>query len=131
MTRITPQDASLRTCGICTLAPVMPVLVVEDAAHARPLAEALVAGGLPVLEVTLRSEAALAAIKAMSRVPGGHVGAGTVLTREQVYRAKDAGAQRFYLREGFAETARTDGARNEEGLPDIAYEWRSSLEAAA
>ncbi|MEW2915410.1 keto-deoxy-phosphogluconate aldolase, partial [Leisingera sp. JC11] len=61
--RITPQDASLRTCEICALAPVMPVLVVEDAAHARPLAEALVAGGLPALEVTLRTGAALDVIR--------------------------------------------------------------------
>ena len=87
-----PQTQSERTRALCALAPVIPVLVIDDAAQAERLAEALVAGGLPVLEVTLRTEAALAAIKAMSRVPGGHVGAGTVLTPDDVKRAKDAGA---------------------------------------
>ncbi len=98
-----PQTQSERTRALCALAPVIPVLVIDDAAQAERLAEALVAGGLPVLEVTLRTEAALAAIKAMSRVPGGHVGAGTVLTREQVYRAKDAGAS-FAVSPGATET---------------------------
>ena len=58
----------------------------------RPLAEALVAGGLPVLEVTLRTPAALDAIRAMAQVPGGHVGAGTLVTPEDVRAAKEAGA---------------------------------------
>jgi 2-dehydro-3-deoxyphosphogluconate aldolase/(4S)-4-hydroxy-2-oxoglutarate aldolase len=57
-------------------APVIPVLVIEDAAHAVPIAEALVAGGLPVLEVTLRTAAAIDVIKAMKQVPGAIVGAG-------------------------------------------------------
>ncbi|WP_291733571.1 bifunctional 4-hydroxy-2-oxoglutarate aldolase/2-dehydro-3-deoxy-phosphogluconate aldolase [Leisingera sp. F5] len=93
MTRITPQDSSLRTCGICTLAPVMPVLVVEDAAHARPLAEALIAGGLPALEVTLRTSAALDVIREMAQVKGGVVGAGTLITPKDAEAAKEAGAQ--------------------------------------
>ncbi|MCB4454869.1 bifunctional 4-hydroxy-2-oxoglutarate aldolase/2-dehydro-3-deoxy-phosphogluconate aldolase [Leisingera sp. McT4-56] len=91
--RITPQDASLRTCEICALAPVMPVLVVEDAAHARPLAEALVAGGLPALEVTLRTGAALDVIREMAQVKGGVVGAGTLITPKDAEAAKEAGAQ--------------------------------------
>ena len=64
-------------------APVIPVLVIDDAATARPLAEALVAGGLRVLEVTLRTAAALDAIREMKKVPGAIVGAGTVVNAEQ------------------------------------------------
>ncbi|MFN4097443.1 MAG: 2-dehydro-3-deoxyphosphogluconate aldolase, partial [Sphingomonas sp.] len=64
--------------AIMRVAPVIPVIVIEDAAHAVPLAEALVAGGLRVLEVTLRTPAALAAIAAMKQVEGAIVGAGTV-----------------------------------------------------
>ena len=82
-----------RTREICDLAPIVPVLVVDDAAQARPLAEALVAGGLPALEVTLRTPAALDAIRAMAQVPGGVVGAGTLVTPEDVRAAKEAGAQ--------------------------------------
>jgi len=89
---MTPQDASRRTEDICRRAPIVPVLVVEDTAHARPLAEALVAGGLPALEVTLRTPAALDVIAAMAEVAGGIVGAGTLLTPEDVKAAKAAGA---------------------------------------
>ncbi|MEL7098556.1 MAG: bifunctional 4-hydroxy-2-oxoglutarate aldolase/2-dehydro-3-deoxy-phosphogluconate aldolase [Pseudomonadota bacterium] len=89
---LSPQDASRRTREICALAPIVPVLVIADIAHARPLAEALVAGGLPALEVTLRTPAALDAIAAMAEVPGGHVGAGTLITPEDVRAAKAAGA---------------------------------------
>jgi 2-dehydro-3-deoxyphosphogluconate aldolase/(4S)-4-hydroxy-2-oxoglutarate aldolase len=71
---------------------VIPVLVVHDTAHAVPLAEALVAGGLPVLEVTLRTPVALEVIRAMAGVSGGVVGAGTLLTPEDVKGAKAAGA---------------------------------------
>ena len=73
--------------------PVIPVLVIKDAAQARGLAEALVAGGLKVLEVTLRTPAALDAIRAMKEVPGAIVGAGTVVTAAQVAQVKDAGAE--------------------------------------
>lgn len=89
---MTPQEASQQTKTICALAPIVPVLVVHDAAHARPLAEALVAGGLPALEVTLRTPAALDAIAEMAKVPGGVVGAGTLITPEDVTAAKAAGA---------------------------------------
>jgi 2-dehydro-3-deoxyphosphogluconate aldolase/(4S)-4-hydroxy-2-oxoglutarate aldolase len=87
------SDKTQRTREICALAPIVPVLVVDDASQARPLAEALVAGGLPALEVTLRTPAALDAIRAMSQVPGGVVGAGTLITPEDVRAAKEAGAQ--------------------------------------
>lgn len=90
---MTPQQASVRAREIAALAPIIPVLVVDDAAHAQPLAQALVAGGLPALEVTLRTPAALDVIREMARVPGGVVGAGTLLTPSDVQAAKDAGAQ--------------------------------------
>ncbi|SCY13231.1 bifunctional 4-hydroxy-2-oxoglutarate aldolase/2-dehydro-3-deoxy-phosphogluconate aldolase [Paracoccus tibetensis] len=89
---MTPELQSQKTRSLCRLAPVIPVIVIKDAAAGADLARALVAGGLPVLEVTLRSEAALDAIRAMSAVEGGHVGAGTVLTPDDARRAKDAGA---------------------------------------
>jgi 2-dehydro-3-deoxyphosphogluconate aldolase/(4S)-4-hydroxy-2-oxoglutarate aldolase len=75
-------------------APVIPVIVVHDLAHAVPLAQALVAGGLPVLEVTLRTDAGLAAIAAMRRaVPDAIVGVGTLSTPAQIKSSRDAGAQ--------------------------------------
>lgn len=89
---LTAQDAARQTREICALAPIVPVLVVDDVATARPLAEALVAGGLPALEVTLRTPAALDAISAMAEVTGGHVGAGTLVTPQDVRAAKAAGA---------------------------------------
>lgn len=89
---LSPIDASRQTREICALAPIVPVLVVENAASARALAEALVAGGLPALEVTLRTPAALDAIREMAKVPGGFVGAGTLVTPQDVRAAKQAGA---------------------------------------
>lgn len=90
---MTPEQASARTEEICRLAPIVPVLVIEDLAHAEPLARALVAGGLPALEVTLRTPAALDVIAAMAQVEGGVVGAGTLITPDDVRAAKAAGAQ--------------------------------------
>lgn len=90
---MTPQDASRESDRLCRLAPVIPVLVIDDASKARALAQALVNGGLPVLEVTLRTPAALDAIAEMAKVEGGVVGAGTLLTPEDVQRAKAAGAK--------------------------------------
>jgi len=90
---MTPQDASKQARELCNLAPVIPVLVVDDIAHAEPLARALLAGGLPVLEVTLRTPVALGVIAAMRDVPGGIVGAGTLVTPEDVLAAKEAGAK--------------------------------------
>ncbi|HWI86143.1 MAG TPA: bifunctional 4-hydroxy-2-oxoglutarate aldolase/2-dehydro-3-deoxy-phosphogluconate aldolase [Sphingomonas sp.] len=75
------------------MAPVIPVLVVQDAAHALPIAQSLVKGGLPVLEVTLRTEAALDVIREMSKVEGSFVGAGTVLNEKDLDAAIDAGAK--------------------------------------
>ncbi|WP_299048315.1 bifunctional 4-hydroxy-2-oxoglutarate aldolase/2-dehydro-3-deoxy-phosphogluconate aldolase [uncultured Tateyamaria sp.] len=90
---LTAKAAAVRAREICDLAPIVPVLVVDDVAHAVPLAEALVAGGLPALEVTLRTPAALEVIAAMSKVTGGVVGAGTLVTPDDVKAAKEAGAQ--------------------------------------
>jgi len=82
-----PIETIMRT------APVIPVLVIEDVAHALPIARALVAGGLRVLEVTMRTSAALDVIRAMRSVPGAIVGAGTVLNPDDLKAAIDAGAE--------------------------------------
>jgi 2-dehydro-3-deoxyphosphogluconate aldolase/(4S)-4-hydroxy-2-oxoglutarate aldolase len=82
-----PIEAIMRT------APVIPVLVIDDVAHALPVARALVAGGLRVLEVTLRTPAALDVITAMKSVEGAIVGAGTVTNAGELKSAIDAGAE--------------------------------------
>ena len=111
---MTPAEQSAKALEVCRLAPVVPVLVIEDLSHAGPLAEALVAGGLPALEVTLRTPCALDAIRAMAEVPGGVVGAGTLLTPADVKAAKTAGA-RFGVSPGA--TGRLIAACEDEGLP--------------
>ena len=78
---------------IMRLAPVIPVIVIDRVEDAVPMAEALVAGGLPVLEVTLRTPAALDAITAMKSVKGAVVGAGTVLNQIDLNKSIDAGAE--------------------------------------
>lgn len=101
--------------SLLDLAPVVPVVVVKDAAHAVPLARALVAGGLPAVEVTLRTSAALDAIRAIAaEVPDAMVGAGTVITPAQVTACVAAGA-RFLVSPGW-----TDGlldAMRASGVP--------------
>ena len=99
----TASEASVETEKLCRLAPIIPVLVVDDASIAKPLAQALVAGGLPVLEVTLRTDAALDVIREMASVEGGVVGAGTLLTPDDVAAAVDAGA-RFGVSPGATDT---------------------------
>lgn len=95
--------------GILKLAPVLPVLTIEDEASAVPLARALVAGGLPALEVTLRTPAALGAIKRIAgEVEGAVVGAGTVLNAADLARAAKAGA-RFAVSPGLAADASAVG----------------------
>ena len=89
---MTPEAASINAEELCNLAPVIPVLVLDEVTTARPLAEALVAGGLPVLEVTLRTPVALDVIYEMTKVKGGVVSAGTLLTPQDVKNAVDAGA---------------------------------------
>ena len=92
-----PIETIMRT------APVIPVLVIEDAAYARPIAEALVAGGLRVLEVTLRTAAGLDAIAEMRKVPGAIVGAGTVVDIPGLESAIAAGAE-FIVSPGLTES---------------------------
>lgn len=89
---MTGEAASTALLDICGLAPVVPVLVIEDPASITGLGTALVAGGLPVLEITLRTEGALEAIRLASEISGAVVGAGTLLTAEDVENAKAAGA---------------------------------------
>ena len=99
---------------VMTQAPVIPVLVIEDVAHAVPIAEALVAGGLTVLEVTLRTAAALDVIRAMSTVPGALVGAGTVLNPRDLDAAQKAGA-RFIVSPGLTKSLAQ--AAHKAGIP--------------
>ena len=77
---------------VCTAAPVIPVLTIDRVEDAQPLARALVAGGLPALEITLRTAAAMEAIAAISEVEGAMAGVGTLLTAVQIRDAKSAGA---------------------------------------
>ncbi len=91
------------TSSVLDLAPVVPVVVLEDAADAVPLARALVAGGLPAIEVTLRTSAALDAIKAIAaEVPDAVVGAGTVISARNVSDTVAAGA-RFLVSPGWTD----------------------------
>ncbi|GGS74449.1 bifunctional 4-hydroxy-2-oxoglutarate aldolase/2-dehydro-3-deoxy-phosphogluconate aldolase [Streptomyces griseoviridis] len=101
--------------SVLDLAPVVPVVVVGDVADAVPLARALVAGGLPAIEVTLRTPAALGAIAAIAaEVPEAVVGAGTVITPAQVDEAVAAGA-RFLVSPGWTDTLLT--AMRASGVP--------------
>ena len=103
-----PIETIMRT------APVIPVLVIEDVVYARPIAEALVAGGLRVLEVTLRTAAGLEAIAEMKKVPGAIVGAGTVVNVAGLRAAIDAGSE-FIVSPGL--TDNLGGAAVESGIP--------------
>jgi len=109
----------LKLPDILKLAPVVPVLIIEDEAQAVPLAKALVAGGLKALEVTLRTPAALNCIRRIAgEVEGGVVGAGTILNAAMRQEAYDAGA-RFGVSPGLI-----DGEEFDDGplplLPGIA-----------
>ena len=99
---------------IMRTSPVIPVLVIEDAATARPLAEALVKGGLRVLEVTMRTPAAIDAIREMKQVPGAIVGAGTVVNTDQFEQVMKADAE-FIVSPGL--TDRLGGAITSSGVP--------------
>lgn len=98
-------------------AGIIPVIVIEDAAKAVPLAKALVKGGLPVIEVTFRTAAAADAVSAISKeVPEAVVGAGTLLTPEQISAARNAGAV-FGVAPGFDPVA--VNAAKAAGLPFV------------
>ena len=100
--------------AVMRLAPVIPVLVIDDASHAVPIARARVAGGLPALEVTLRTECALDVIREMKQVPGAVVGAGTVLNPRELDAALAAGAE-FIVSPGL--TSALGKAAIEAGVP--------------
>ena len=100
--------------SVMRTAPVIPVLVIDDLAHAEPIARALVAGGLRVLEVTLRTPCALDAIRAMRAVEGAIVGAGTVLNPDELAASLDAGAE-FIVSPGL--TKSLGEAAREAGVP--------------
>ncbi|MFH8785363.1 bifunctional 4-hydroxy-2-oxoglutarate aldolase/2-dehydro-3-deoxy-phosphogluconate aldolase [Streptomyces roseoverticillatus] len=103
------------TASVLGLAPVLPVAVLSDAADAVPLARALVAGGLPAIEVTLRTDAALDAIRAVAaEVPEATVGAGTVLSPARAAAAVRAGA-RFLVSPGWTDPLLA--ALREAGVP--------------
>jgi 2-dehydro-3-deoxyphosphogluconate aldolase/(4S)-4-hydroxy-2-oxoglutarate aldolase len=94
------NDKMTEICDKLGQMKLIPVVVIEDAADARPLAEALIEGGLPCAEVTFRTAAAPQAIAAMSQLPGLLLGAGTVLTVDQAKQAVDSGAE-FIVTPGF------------------------------
>ena len=107
-------DIPTEVGAVMRLSPVIPVLIVEDASQARPIAEALVEGGLRVLEVTLRTPAALDVIREMSQVEGAVVGAGTVLNPKDLDASIDAGAK-FIVSPGLTESL--GRAAVESGIP--------------
>ncbi|MCY4756874.1 bifunctional 4-hydroxy-2-oxoglutarate aldolase/2-dehydro-3-deoxy-phosphogluconate aldolase [Pelomonas aquatica] len=104
----------LETLSLASHGPVIPVIVIQRLEDAVPLAEALVAGGVRVLEVTLRTPVALQAMEAMAKVPGAIVGAGTLRSPQDVANAKNAGC-RFGVSPGFTETI--GAACRQHGLP--------------
>jgi len=96
-------EAEMTSIGeIMRISPVIPVLTIHDTAHARPIGEALVRGGLPVLEVTLRTPSAIEVIKELRQVDGAVVGAGTVLNERQLDDSLAAGAE-FAISPGLTE----------------------------
>jgi 2-dehydro-3-deoxyphosphogluconate aldolase / (4S)-4-hydroxy-2-oxoglutarate aldolase len=105
------------TLSLLNIVPVIPVVVVHDAADAVPIAEALVRGGLPVIELTLRTPAALPAIERIAaEVPGILIGAGTIVDSGQPKQAAAAGAQ-FLVSPG--STASLRDAMRDTGLPHL------------
>ncbi|MDE2621322.1 MAG: bifunctional 4-hydroxy-2-oxoglutarate aldolase/2-dehydro-3-deoxy-phosphogluconate aldolase [Sphingomonadales bacterium] len=105
---MSPIETIMRT------APVIPVLVIDDLDHALPVAEALVRGGLRVLEVTLRTPCAIEALRLMRQVPGAIVGAGTVLNPADLDASLAAGAE-FIVSPGL--TTRLGEAAIASGVP--------------
>jgi len=111
-----PADSSDDVVGRLARLRVVPVAIVEDVTHAEPLARALVAGGLPCVEVTMRTPAAEAVLARMAEDPRLLVGAGTVVRPDQVERVVAAGA-RFVVTPGFSPSV--VAACREAGVPVI------------
>lgn len=108
---------ALSSSDILTSSPVIPVIKIEHIEHALPLAEALIKGGIRVLEITLRTQAALNAIELIAKnYPDAIVGAGTVINGEQLKQASDHGAQ-FIISPGI--TTKLLASHNEIDLPLI------------
>jgi 2-dehydro-3-deoxyphosphogluconate aldolase / (4S)-4-hydroxy-2-oxoglutarate aldolase len=106
---------ALTSADLLSLAPVIPVVVLDEPAHATPLAQALLAGGVPIIEITLRTPRALDVISTISdNVPDAVIGAGTVTTPDLVRQAVTAGAQ-FLVSPGT--TNRLLGAMDDAGIP--------------
>ena len=116
----TPSTGRLEATARLTRRPVIPVIVIEDENDAEPLAEALLAGGLDLIEVTLRTAAAAAALgRIIRRFPEMLVGAGTVVTREQAQRCLDLGIS-FGVAPGFnPETVRLFERRGVPFMPGV------------
>jgi 2-dehydro-3-deoxyphosphogluconate aldolase/(4S)-4-hydroxy-2-oxoglutarate aldolase len=113
---VTDREETM-TRSLLDVAPVVPVVVLDDPAHAVPLARALAAGGLPVIELTLRTPAALEALgRVAQEVPEVLVGAGTIVAPEQAAAAADAGAQ-FLVSPG--STPQLLDAMDATGLPHL------------
>lgn len=108
-----PQDAAAIR-SILSLAPVVPVIILDDVSKARPLAEALVAGGLPALEVTMRTPNALKVMEEMGKVTGAIVGSGTVRSAAQMQQSVDVGC-RFMVSPGIS--PRILDAADDIGIP--------------
>jgi 2-dehydro-3-deoxyphosphogluconate aldolase/(4S)-4-hydroxy-2-oxoglutarate aldolase len=110
-----PKNAAATLLDIMHASAVIPVIAIEELAHAVPLAQALVAGGIRVLEVTLRTAHGLAAIRAIAEaVPGAIVGVGTLTRPEEFAAARDVGAV-FGVSPGL--TAELIAAARSSGLP--------------
>lgn len=106
--------------SLLTRCPVVPVVVLDDPAQALPLGEALLAGGIDVIEITLRTDAGLEAIRRLAALPGLHVGAGSVLVPDQVDQVVEAGA-RFVVSPGLAvEVVQRCRALEVPALPGVA-----------
>ena len=105
---------TIDTLSLASYGPVIPVIVIHRLEDAVPMAEALVAGGVRVLEVTLRTPVALKAMELMARVPGAIVGAGTLRSVADVIAAKNAGCQ-FGVSPGYTDAI--GAACHEHGLP--------------
>ena len=114
---ISASVSSERIQQICCLTKVIPVLAVEHIEDSIPLGQALVDGGLKVLEVTLRTKNALSVISEMSKIDGAFVGVGTLLSEKDVQEAVEAGAQ-FGVSPGI--TSSIISACEKEGLPLLA-----------
>jgi 2-dehydro-3-deoxyphosphogluconate aldolase/(4S)-4-hydroxy-2-oxoglutarate aldolase len=108
------MSTDMNLLDIMRSASVIPVIAIDDPEHAVPLAKALVAGGIRVLEVTLRTRHGLQAIRDMAQVEGAIVGVGTLTQPEEFAQARDAGAV-FGVSPGL--TAALIGAAKSSGLP--------------